>query len=140
VTVPSVPAAPPDDPRALPPSAYARMSAVLRIGLMVSIAILLAGIIAYPLKHPSATSGDVIASNPILRYLGLSGLLSGLAGGHVEAYLTLGLLVLVATPILRVASGFYYFQVGRERAMAAITITVLFLLLVGILVLGPALR
>jgi uncharacterized membrane protein len=129
-----------DDPGALPPSAYLRMSAVLRIGLLAAIAILASGTIAYVLKHPGATSGDVIASNPILRYLSLSGLISGLAGGHVEAYLTLGLLVLVATPILRVASGLYYFYVGRERAMTAITFIVLVLLFFGILVLGPALR
>ena len=129
-----------DDPDRLPAAAYRRMSLVLRGGLLTAITILAAGVIAYPLKHPGATSADVIASNPILRYLGLDGLLSGLAGGHVEALMTLGLLVLVATPILRVASGFYYFERGRERAMAAITLTVLVLLLFGLLVLGPALR
>jgi uncharacterized membrane protein len=130
----------PEGAERLPSRAYLRMSTVLRAGLLTALAILAAGVVAYPLKHPTATSEDVIGSNPILRYLSLNGLVSGIAGGHVEALLTLGLIVLVATPILRVASGFYYFQRGRERAMAAITFTVLALLLVGLLVLGPALR
>jgi uncharacterized membrane protein len=114
------------------------MSSVLRAGLLVAIAILAAGLVAFVLKHPGATSQSVLASNPILQYLGVTGLLSGLAAGSVEAYLTLGLIVLLATPILRVASGFYYFRRGHEREMAGISFTVLALLLFGILVLGPA--
>ncbi len=43
----------------------------------------------------------------------------------------------MATPIVRVASGFYYFRRGGERTMAAITLTVLALILFGILVFGP---
>jgi uncharacterized membrane protein len=133
-------ATPADEPGGLPLSAYRRMSTVLRVGLLSAIAILGTGIVAYLVANPDATSEGVIASNPILHYLGLSGLVSGLATGSVEAYLTLGLIVLVATPLLRVASGFYYFQLGRERVMAGVTLTVLVLLLFGILVLGPALR
>jgi uncharacterized membrane protein len=140
VTQPSTPSGGQGDARALPPSAYVRMSHVLRAGLLAAIAVLATGIVAYVAKYPNQTSGGVLGANPILQYLSLSGLVNGIAQGHVEAYLTLGLIVLVATPLLRVASGFYYFQVGRERTMAAVTITVLALLLFGILVLGPALR
>ncbi len=126
--------------RPLPDEAYRRMAAVLRIGLFASLAILISGVIAYLITHGSEPYGNAVSSNPILNYLSLSGLLSGLAGGHVEAYLTLGLLVLVATPILRVASGFYYFGRGGERWMAGITFAVLVLLLLGVLVLGPLIR
>ncbi|HXY46766.1 MAG TPA: DUF1634 domain-containing protein [Thermoplasmata archaeon] len=126
--------------RPLPVEAYRRMSVVLRTGLLVSLVILLAGLIAYLVEHGLEPFGTAVSTNPILNYLSLDGLASGLAHGAVEAYLTLGLLVLVATPILRVASGWYYFQRGRERSMAGITLTVLVLLLVGILVLGPLVR
>lgn len=126
--------------RPLPDEAYRRMSVVLRTGLLVSLAILLAALIAYLAEHGLEPFGTAVSTNPILNYLSLGGLSSGLARGAVEAYLTLGLLVLVATPLMRVASGLYYFQRGRERTMAAITTVVLILLLVGILVLGPLIR
>jgi uncharacterized membrane protein len=130
---------PPYRPK-IPDDAYRRMTLVLRVGLVTSLAILLAGLIAYLVTQPGATSGSALAGNPILQYLSLGGLVHGIASGSLEAFLTLGLLVLVATPIVRVASGFYYFRRGHETSMAAVTITVLALLLVGLLLIGPFIR
>jgi len=70
----------------------------------------------------------------------LSGLASGLASGSVPAVLTLGMIVLIATPIVRVTPGLYYFRKVGERAMTEISLTVLVLLLLGILVIGPHVR
>jgi len=124
----------------LPLAAYSRMTLVLRAGLVSSLSILAVTLGFYLVREPSLTSEGVIGSNPALQYLGLNGLVSGLAAGSVPAYLTLGLLVLVATPLVRVLSGFYYFQRGGERVMAGVTITVFALLLVGLLVVGPLVR
>lgn len=124
-------------PPELPPQAYVRMTLVLRIGLYLAVLVLIVSLAAYLVAHPGASSAGAISSNPILGYLGLSGLASGLAAGAPAAYLTLGLLVLVATPIVRVVSGFYYFERNRERTMAAVTFSVLVLLLVGLFVIGP---
>jgi uncharacterized membrane protein len=124
----------------LPPSAYARMSELLRVGLYAALALLIASLAAYLLLHPAATSAQAIATNPILAFLDLEGLLGGLGAGNPAAFLTLGLIVLVATPIVRVASGFYYFRRGGERALATVTFVVLVLLLVGLLVIGPLVR
>ena len=126
--------------RPLPPAAYVRMTFVLRVGLGISLAILGGGIVAYILMNPNESSSTVLSTNPILTYLSLAGLGSGLAAGSIGAVLTLGLLVLVATPIVRVVSGMYYFRQGRERAMTAIALAVLFLLLLGLLVIGPNVR
>jgi len=133
---PSAPAPPPE----LPAAAYERMSLVLRVGLLASLVILVGGLAAYLLAHPAASSGSVLSSNPILQYLSFPGLAHGLASGSIPAYLTLGLLVLLATPLVRVLSGIYYFHHGGERTMTAVTVTVLVLLLVGILVIGPLIR
>lgn len=130
----------PDGGHPLPPEAYARMTLVLRLGLAISLAILGSGVVVYVLLNPGVSSSAVLSSNPIANYLSLSGLATGLATGSVSAVLTLGLIVLVATPIVRVASGLYYFQKGRERAMTAIAFAVLVLLLLGILVIGPLVR
>jgi uncharacterized membrane protein len=124
----------------LPPEAYRRMTLVLRAGLLGSLTILGVTLALYVAQSPSATSEGTIGTNPALQSLSLNGLLSGLAAGSAPAYLTLGLLVLVATPLVRVLSGFYYFQRGGERAMAAVTISVLALLLVGLLFVGPLVR
>lgn len=126
--------------RILPPAAYARMTTILRGGLLLSLAILVASLVAFILRHPGDSASTVIGSNPVLQYLNLPGLVTGLVQGHTEAYLTLGLLVLLATPVLRVATGFYYFEKMHDRGLSAITLTVLALILVGILVLGPLLR
>ncbi len=125
---------------ALPDSAYTRMALVLRGGLLVALGFLVGALVWYLLVFPSATLANAIATNPILGYLGATGLAHGLVSGAPAAYLTLGLLALFATPILRVASGFYYFRLGRERTMEWITLTVLVLLFFGLLVLGPLIR
>ena len=133
------PSAPPTHPR-IPDDAYRRMTLVLRVGLVTSLAILFVTLLVYLVVHPGATSGSALAANPILRYLSVGGLAQGLAEGSLEAYLTLGLLALVATPIVRVVSGFYYFRRGHETTMTAVTFTVLVLLLIGLLVIGPFIR
>jgi len=136
--VPQVAARPPIRP--LPPEAYVRMTLVLRVGLGVALAILGGGLVVYVVANPGASSSSVLSGNPILAYLSFPGLGSGLVSGSVGAYLTLGLIVLVATPIVRVLSGFYYFRRGGERAMTAITLSVFVMLMVGILLIGPYIR
>jgi len=121
----------------LPLAAYRRMAFVLRSGLVASLLLLAGGIAEYFAHHPGATAQAILATNPIAGYLSLSGLARGIGRGSSEALLTLGVLVLVATPIVRVVSGFYYFQRGGERTMATITLLVFVLLLFGLLVFGP---
>lgn len=137
------PVPPPSRPvvvKPLPAAAYVRMSLVLRFGLGVALAILGSGLLLYLAVHPDVSSGSILASNPVLAYLSIGGLGAGLASGSVDAYLTLGLIALVATPILRVLSGFYYFRRAGERSMTVITFTVFVLLLFGLLALGPFVR
>jgi uncharacterized membrane protein len=116
------------------------MTTVLRAGLALSLLLLGGGVVVYLLENPGLSSSSVLANNPILNYLSWSGLGAGLASGSVSAVLTLGLIVLVATPILRVVSGLYFFGKVGDRTMTAITGTVLMLLLLGILVIGPYVR
>jgi uncharacterized membrane protein len=124
----------------LPPEAYVRMALVLRAGLVLALAVLLGALVAFLLENPGASSSTILSGNPILGFLSVSGFASGLAAGSVGAYLTLGLVCLVATPIVRVLSGLYYFRRARERTMTAVTFTVFLLLMVGVLVVGPLVR
>ncbi len=124
----------------LPGEAYVRMALVLRTGLVLALAVLTGGVVGFIVSNPSSSTSAVLSANPILPFLTFDGFLSGLGTGSVGAYLTLGLVLLVATPIARVVSGLYYFRRARERTMTAVTFTVLVLLLIGILVIGPLVR
>jgi uncharacterized membrane protein len=132
------PAIPPV-PERLPDSAYRRMALVLRVGLALALAVFLGSLAVYLTIHPGA-AWESSAPVPSLPYLSADGLLHGLATGSPIAFLTLGILLLVATPIARVLSGFYYFRRGGERTMTAIALTVFLLLLFGLFVLGPLIR
>ncbi len=124
----------------LPDVEYRRMSFILRTGLAIALILMVVGVLVYLFFHPHLDLAQALAHNPILRYLGFTGLVAGLAAGNPAAVLTVGLLALVATPILRVVTGFYYFRHGGERTLELVTLTVLLLLLFGLFVLGPVLR
>jgi uncharacterized membrane protein len=116
------------------------MALVLRAGLLLSAAFLLAGLLMFLWEHPSESLATLLSSNPIQGYLDPLRIVAGLEGWHPEAFLSLGVIILVATPFLRVATGFWYFLESKDREMATLTGIVLGLLLLGILVIGPLLR
>jgi uncharacterized membrane protein len=138
----SVPASAPATagPGDLSPATHRTMSAVLRVGLAVALALLAGGIVALTVRSAGTGSGGWIASNPLVRYLDLRRLGAGLADGSPEAYLTVGVFAMIATPVVRVAAGIRAFVGHGERRMAALTGAVLALLLVGLLVVGPLVR
>lgn len=121
----------------LPDVAYTDMTRALRAGLILSLVILVGALVAYLIANPSETFEQVIATNPILQYLGLVSLANALAHGVPEAYLTLGILVLLVTPIVRVVTGLYFFHKHGERTIARIALVVTILLIVGLVVVGP---
>jgi uncharacterized membrane protein len=123
--------------RDLPDSAYLDMSRILRAGLLLSLVILFGALVAYLVANPSESFNELIQTNPIAQYLGLYNLASALAQGVPEAYLTLGILVLLATPILRVVTGLYFFHRNGEKTIARIALVVTVLLILGLLVIGP---
>lgn len=127
-------------PGDLPLSVYRHMSSVLRVGLVVALAVLAASIAALITRHPWSGAGTWVTPNPLVGYLDLRTLGAGLVAGAPEAYLTVGVYALIATPVLRVVTGTYSFFRHGERWMGVLTAGVLALLLVGLLVLGPFVR
>ena len=130
----------PPPPGDLPPSVYRLMSGTLRVGLVLALVLLVSSVAALIVRSPDSSSGSWIAANPLVRYLDLRVLGSGLAARAPEAYLTLGVFALVAVPVVRVVTGMYAFFVHGERRMGLLTTGVLALLLFGLLVLGPLVR
>jgi len=128
---------PPGD---LPPSVYRVMANVLRVGLLIALGILAVATVVLVARSPWSSSVGWVGTNPLIRELDPRVLWAGLVSGSPQAILTLGVYALVATPVVRVATGLYAFRHHGEGRMVALTSVVLALLLVGLLGIGPFVR
>ena len=121
----------------LDPAVYVTMTRLLRVGLLLALTTLAVFAVIYVIGNPSVDWSQVINQNPVRQYLSASGLAAGLLHFQVEAYLTLGVLFLIATPVARVLAGAFVFHANGERTMTRITLAVFAMLLVGLFILGP---
>ena len=111
------------------------ISVLLRIGVTASMVTVLVGLVLMFVHHPSylTSNGDLVrltapgAAFPhTLRAVG-----SGLLAGRGQAVVAAGLILLIATPILRVAVSIVGFAVQRDRTFVLITSFVLAMLLIS---------
>jgi uncharacterized membrane protein len=112
----------------------------LRVALGVAVALLSVGLADYVARHPNAQLLSALGSNPIVEYLSPSGIAGGIAHGHAQPIIVLGLLALIAVTLLRVGVTAAYFASRNERESAIVGILVTILLLLGLFVVGPLLR
>jgi uncharacterized membrane protein len=120
------------------------ISLVLRIGVTVSIAVVAAGLALMFVHHPAyghlrgpfsyhrLTSGSTLFPHTFPQ-LG-----AALGAGDGRGVVVLGLLILIVTPVLRVAVSVLAFVYERDRAMTLVTLFVL-TALVGSFFLGGVL-
>lgn len=109
---------------------------LLRVGVLASVALVLAGTALTFARHPGyATDRAAVEAltGPHARFPHTPGaVLSGVRAGDGAAVVVLGLLVLIATPVLRVAVSIALFGYQRDRTFVAVTSAVLALLLVSL--------
>ena len=98
---------------------------LLRVGVVLSAATTLAGGIWHFVQHGGAMPDYHVFRGEPAELHNISGVLRGIAQGHAEALIQLGLLMLIATPIARVALSVVAFAVERDRTYVAITLLVL---------------
>jgi len=112
------------------------ISITLRTGVLVSIAVILAGLIFTFAHHPAYFS-----SRPALGQLidarehftsSIGGVAQGVRASRGQAIIMLGILLLIATPIVRVAISVFLFAAEHDRRYVVITATVLVLLLISL--------
>jgi len=96
---------------------------VLLIGLVVSVTLMAAGIVL-GFAQGTGLPDDVVAP---------AALRGALADGEAAAFLTLGLLVLVVTPFLRVAGTLVAFARARDGRYVLISAAVLTLMCLSVL-------
>lgn len=103
------------------------ISYVLRGGVVVSAVIITLGIVWFYLQM--AITGHATLTYPH----SLGGIIQRLIGGEPLALVALGLLVLLLTPILRVAISIIVFALERDWLYTVITMLVLLILLISLL-------
>lgn len=118
------------------------ISRLLRAGVLASLALILVGTAVTFLHHPDywsdpAALDQLTASTAVFPHTPAE-VASGLASLRGQAIVVLGLAVLVATPVLRVAVSIAVFAYQRDRAFVAITSAVLLLLVASTAVGGAA--
>ena len=114
---------------------------VLRYGVIASFALVALGSLLLFLEgqtgyYPIGTAEQLFdAQNGFL--VGLSPLIQGVASAKPYAIIDLGLVVLLATPVMRVVISLFLFLDERRYAFVAITATVLAILLLSMFVVAP---
>lgn len=111
------------------------ISWVLRGGVTISIVVVLAGMIITFVHHPEyfrSRPALGALTNPGTSYPStISAVIEGVREVRGQAIVTLGLLLLIATPVARVAVSIAVFVIERDRLYVVITTVVLGLLLLS---------
>lgn len=105
---------------------------VLRGGVVLAFIVALAGGLLYLARegHAVPSYATFVGEPEALRTLG--GIVSGALALHPRAIVQLGLLLLIATPVVRVAFSLVAFAFERDRTYVVVTFIVLVLLLLGL--------
>jgi len=116
------------------------ISDVLKYGVLASAILIGLGVVILflntPQSFPSSTSA-LLATNYGKPTLDLSQLLNGVASANPIYIIELGLIVLLATPVARVAVSVLLFAAEKDGLYVAITLFVLIVLLFGLFIIGP---
>jgi uncharacterized membrane protein len=110
------------------------ISLLLRAGVVTSVLLVGAGTLLSFVHHPDYTSSPAALARltrPGQAFESVRDVAGGVRLWHGQAVVMVGLLVLIATPILRVAFSCLIFLKERDRAFVAVTVTVLALLLLS---------
>lgn len=107
------------------------ISRVLRLGVGVAALIILAGLVIHVAKGPHfASVSELLRQGQTSVTMG--GILKGVARADAASLIQLGLIVLILTPVSRVAMSVLLFGLQRDVIFVLITSVVLTILVLGI--------
>lgn len=116
------------------------ISYVLRAGVLVAGAIILAGLLLFSLRGAPAggphSLNDIIGSGGHTSMVSPRSIVQGITAGSALAVIQLGVLVLILTPLMRVAMTVLLFTVLRDHRFTVITLIVLVVLVLGLIGVG----
>lgn len=102
---------------------------LLRVGVIVSAAVVLSGGALYLVQHGSTVPDYRVFHGEPAYLRGVPGIVSGALALDGRGLIQLGLLLLLATPIARVAFSVLAFSLQRDRTYVVVTLIVLAVLL-----------
>jgi uncharacterized membrane protein len=102
---------------------------LLRAGVLLAASVVTLGGIIFLIRHGSALPQYSRFVGEPLQYRTVSGIIRGSATFHGRNIIQLGLLLLIATPVARVAFSVIAFALERDRLYVVITLIVLAVLL-----------
>jgi len=105
------------------------LGGLLRVGVLLAAMVVLAGGVVYLIRHGSEPAQYGVFHGEPDDYRSPSAILRGAFSFRGRGLIQLGLLLLIATPVARVAFSVAAFAIQRDRMYVAITAVVLFLLL-----------
>lgn len=106
---------------------------LLRIGVGVAGSVVFAGALIYLIRHGVEYSNYQAFRGEPTDLKTLGGIWGQTLAGHGRGLIQLGLLLLIATPIARVAFSLVAFMLQRDRLYIAVTLLVLAVLLYSLL-------
>ena len=105
---------------------------LLRAGVFISAAVVLAGGLCYMVQHGQQIPQYRAFHGASPEYRTLPAIVKGAFSGDCLAVIQLGLLLLIATPVARVAFALAAFILEKDRVYVAVTTIVLAVLLYGL--------
>ena len=106
---------------------------MLRAGVMVAAAVVLLGGVMYLFQHPGAPPDYSSFHGEVQQLRDPSGIIMAALHGHARSIIQLGLLLLIATPIVRVFLCIVGFFSQRDRLYVAVSSFVLAILLYSLI-------
>ena len=106
---------------------------LLRSGVMISATVVLCGACIYLFRHAHQPADYRIFHGEPSDFRTIRGVIQSVISGHGRGLIQLGLLLLIATPIARVAFSIVGFALERDRMYVAFTLIVLAILLYSLL-------
>jgi uncharacterized membrane protein len=106
---------------------------LLRAGVLVSAVVVLCGGVLYLIKYGHAPADYRIFRGEPTDLKSLSGIVKDAFALHSRGLIQLGLLLLIATPVARVAFSIFGFAEEKDRMYVAFTVIVLLILLYSLI-------
>ena len=106
---------------------------LLRTGVLISAAVVLLGACIYLSRHAHEPADYRVFRGEPSEYRTIPGVIQSVINGRGQGLIQLGLLLLIATPIARVALSVVGFAIERDRMYVAFTLIVLAILLYSLL-------
>ena len=106
---------------------------LLRAGVLFSAAVVLCGACIYHFRHAHEPADYRVFRGEPSEFRTIPGVIQSVINGRGRGLIQLGLLLLIATPIARVAFSVAGFAIERDRLYVAFTLIVLAILLYSLL-------